>query len=168
MNKVSGNPKALRAHKEASLHQTRQYLELALKRLENNNPSRVKPGTPITASSVAEEAGIDRSTLYRYHDPILTEIRKLNNVTPKKQLQAKRGELAETLARMREYREALKESRAEMTAWARQNYALSHRAQELEELVRQRDIIIKELHAQLREVKKVAHIKTLSQVKEQA
>jgi len=167
MNKVSGNPKALRAHKEASLRQTRQDLELALKRLENNNPSRVKPGTPITASSVAEEAGIDRSTLYRYHDPILTEIRKLNNVTPKKQLQAKRGELAETLARMREYREALKESRAEMTVWARQNYALTHRVQELEELIRQRDTVIKELHGQLREAKKVVPFKAVPQIKRQ-
>lgn len=167
MNKVSGNPKALRAHKEASLRQTRQDLELALMRLRNDNPHRVKPGTTITASSVAEEADIDRSTLYRYHDPILAEIRKLNNATPKKQLQVKRGELAETLARMREYREALKESRAEITGWARQNYVLSHRVQELEEFVRQKDIIIKELRTQLQEVKKVAYLKTLSQITKQ-
>lgn len=161
MSETSGNPEALRAHKEASLRKTRQDLELALARLRNGNPRRVKQGTPITAASVAEEAGVDRSTLYRYHEPILTEIRKLNDATPKKQLQAKRGELAETLAKAREYREALKEALAEMTAWARQNYALSHRVQELEELIRQRDTIIMELQEQLRESRRAVPLRSV-------
>ncbi|MGS1394423.1 hypothetical protein [Pseudomonas aeruginosa] len=90
---AAGNPEALRAHKEASQRQTRQELELALARLRNGNPRRVKRGAAISATTVAREAGIDRSTLYRFHEPILTAIRKFNETMPKQQLEAKQGEL---------------------------------------------------------------------------
>lgn len=137
--KTAGNPEALKRHKDAVQRQTRQALEQALERLRSGKPQRVEHGTPITAASVAEEAGVDRSTLYRYHEPVLTNIRKLNDATPKKQLAAKRGELDSTKAKVREYRAMVQELQAEMTAWARQNYALSQRIHELEGLIRQRD-----------------------------
>ncbi|MBI8451145.1 hypothetical protein JEZ57_30325, partial [Pseudomonas aeruginosa] len=92
---TAGNPEALRAHKEASQRQTRQELELALARLRNGNPRRVKRGTLVSAAAVAAEAGIDRSTLYRFHEPILTAIRKFNESTSKQQLETKQGELGE-------------------------------------------------------------------------
>lgn len=161
MSDHSGNPKALKAHKEASMRETRQGLELALARLRNGNPRCVKRGAPITVASVAEEAGVDRSTLYRYHEPILTEIRKLNDATPKKQLQEKRGELTGALAKVREYRVAIEEARAEITAWARQNYTLSHRVLELEGFIRQRDTIIMELQEQLRGSKMVVPLRSV-------
>lgn len=159
--KATGNPEALKGHKEASQRQTREDLQLALARLRNGNPKRVKRGTPISAASVAEEAGVDRSTLYRYHEPILTEIRKLNDATPKKQLEAKRGELAETQAKVREYRGMVEELQAEMNAWARQNYALSHRVQELEDLIRQRDELIADLQARLKDAGKVTSLRAM-------
>jgi chromosome segregation ATPase len=158
MNEASGNPEALRAHKEASMRQTRQDLYSALARLRNGNPRRVKRGIPVSATSVAEEAGVDRSTLYRYHEPILIEIRKLNDATPKKQLQAKRGEVAGALSKAREYRKALEDARAEMNEWARQNYALSHRVQELESLLRDRDKMIVELQEKLNGTGKVVSL----------
>jgi len=151
----TGNADALRGHKEASVRQTREALEMALARLRNGNPKRVKRGTAITAASVAEEADVDRSTLYRYHEPILTEIRKLNDATPKKKLETKRGELAEATAKIREYRGMVEELQAELVSWARQNYALSHRAQELEDLLRQRDQLIEGLQVRLKDAGKV-------------
>lgn len=162
LSELGGNPEALRAHKVASQRQTRQDLERALARLRNGNPRRVKKGTPITAASVAEEAGIDRSTLYRYHEPILTEIRKVNETTQKKRLQAKQGELAESQTRTREYRKALEEVQAEMNAWARQNYMLAHKVQELEALILERDTSIAELQSQLREARKTVQIRPIS------
>ncbi|MER0850809.1 hypothetical protein AAA542_09085 [Pseudomonas aeruginosa] len=151
---TAGNPEALRAHKEASQRQTRQELELALARLRNGNPRRVKRGTSISATTVAREAGVDRSTLYRFHEPILTEIRKFNETTPKQQLKSKQGELGEAQAKAREYRGALEAARNEMTAWARQNYALAHRVQDLEATLRHRDKLIAELQARLAESSK--------------
>lgn len=164
MSNFADNSSSLKAHQEASQRQTREELELALVRLQNGNPQRVKRGASITASSVAKEAAVDRSTLYRYHEPILTKIRRLNDATPTKQLQAKRGELAEALSRAREYREALENSRAEITEWANQNYALSHRVQELEESLRQRDAIISNLQARLKSVENVSPLRSLSPV----
>jgi chromosome segregation ATPase len=155
MSNSSGNSSGLKAHQEESQRQTRRDLELALARLRNGNPRRAKRGASITASSVAKEAGIERSTLYRYHEPILTEIRKLNDATPTKQLKIKRGELAEALSRTQEYREALEEARVEMTEWAKQNYALSHRVQELEESLLRRDAMISDLQKKLGTTEKI-------------
>jgi hypothetical protein len=95
---------ALAAQKRQSVKETRQKLELALRRLANGNPTVVKKGTKISASSVAEEAGVDRVTLYRFHEPVLTEIRKINNTAPKTQLKESRSELAQTNIKMKEYR----------------------------------------------------------------
>lgn len=162
MSKLGGNPGALRTHKEASQRQTRKDLELALARLRNGNPRRVKKGTPITTASVAAEAGIDRSTLYRYHEPILTEIRKINENSQKKRLQAKQGELAESQARTREYREALKDALTEINAWARQNYLLSHKVQELEAMILERDRFIAELQSQPRGATKIMQFRPIS------
>lgn len=157
----TGNPDALRTHKTASLRQTRRDLELALARLRNGNPKRVKTGTLISASSVAEEAGIDRSTLYRFHEPILVEIRKLTDVTPKKKLLAKQGELADAQAKAREYREMAESAHAEITNWARQNYALSHQVQKLEQEVQERDSIINDLQARLKRAEKVVALRAV-------
>lgn len=162
MSNPAGSSGSLKAYQEASQRQTRRELELALARLRNGNPRRVKRGVAITASSVAQEAGVERSTLYRYHEPILTEIRRLTDATPAKQLQTKRSELAEAISKAREYRQALEEARAEMTEWAQQNYALSHRVQELEELLRQRDLTITELQVKLRAIKNVSLLKVVS------
>ncbi|MFU5948438.1 hypothetical protein ACM7P6_07840 [Pseudomonas aeruginosa] len=159
---TAGNPEALRAHKEASQRQTRQELELALARLRNGNPRRVKRGTAISATTVATEAGIDRSTLYRFHEPILTAIRKFNETTPRQQLEAKQGELGEARAKASEYREALQAAREEMTAWARQNYALTHRVQELEAILRQRDKLIADLQARLAEAGKSVSLRSVA------
>ncbi len=153
--KSTGNPEALKGYKNDSQRQTRQELELALARLRNGNPKRVKRGTPITATSVAQEADVNRTTLYRYHQPVLNEIQKHNDATPKQKLEAKRGELADAQAKAREYRLMAEDLQTEMNAWARQNYALAHRVQELDALIRERDKLIAEQQGKLREAGKV-------------
>lgn len=162
--KVAGNPEALKRHKDDLQRQTRQALEQALERLRTGKPQRVKHGKPITAASVAEEAGVDRSTLYRNHEPVLTDIRKLNDATPKKQLAAKRGELEGTKAKVREYRAMVEKLQAEMTAWARQNYALNQRIHELEGLIRQRDAQLAELQKQWADAGKIVALKPVPAV----
>jgi membrane-bound lytic murein transglycosylase B len=107
-------------------------LELALRRLANGNPTVVKKGTKISASSVAAEAGVDRVTLYRFHEPVLTEIRKINDTAPKTQLKESRSELAQTNIKMKEYRRLVEEAQEEVAALARINYRLDARISELE------------------------------------
>lgn len=142
---------ALAAQKRHSVKDTREKLELAVRRLVNGNPRIVKKGTRITAASVAKEAGVDRVTLYRFHEPVLVEIRKINDTAPKALLKESRSELAQSAAKQKEYRRLVEEAQEEVAALARINYRLDARIAELEELIRVRDGVIAGLQKQLNE-----------------
>jgi len=139
---------ALAAHGRKSVKETRQELELAVRRLANGNPQKVPKGTKLSAASVCKEAGVDRATLYRFHEPVLTEIRRINNSAPKAKLKESRSALAETESKLKEYRALVEEAQAEVAALARVNYRLDARNKELEELLRIRDGVIKQLQEQ--------------------
>ena len=142
---------ALMAQKRQSVKDTRHKLELAVRRLVNGNPHVVKRGTKVSAASVAKEAGIDRVTLYRFHEPVLVEIRKINDSTPKAQLKESRSELSATNSKLKEYRRLVEEAQEEVAALARINYRLDARVAELEALIRIRDEWIAECQKQLNE-----------------
>jgi hypothetical protein len=142
---------ALAAQKRQSVKETREKLELAVRRLVNGNPRIVKKGTKITAASVAKEAGVDRVTLYRFHEPVLVEIRKINDTAPKALLKESRSELAQSEAKQKEYRRLVEEAQEEVAVLARINYRLDARIAELEELIRVRDEVIFGLQRELNE-----------------
>ncbi len=142
---------ALAAQKRGSVKETREKLELALRRLANGNPQVVKKGTKISAASVSKEAGVDRVTLYRFHEPVLVEIRKINDTAPKALLKESRSEVVQAATKMKEYRQLVEEAQEEVAALARINYRLDARISELEELIRVRDGVIKGLKEQLNE-----------------
>lgn len=147
MTQEVGNVEALRSHKAESLKKTRHELELAVRRIVNGNPHRVEKGTPLTPASVAKEANVERSTLYRYHEPVLTDIRRINDATPQQKLREKHSELAGVKAKAKEYRDLLEDEQANLAQMARQNYALNMRIKELEGVVRDRDVLIAELQS---------------------
>lgn len=151
---------ALAAQKRQSVKETRQKLELAMRRLANGNPRVVKKGTKTSASSVAQEAGVDRVTLYRFHESVLTEIRKINDTAPKAQLKESRSELAQTNTKLKEYRRLVEEAQGEVAALARINYRLDARISELEGLIRVRDERIVEFQKQLNERNSKSNIST--------
>ena len=140
---------ALAKHGQKSLTETRHKLELALSRLVHGNPCKVKKGTKVSASSVAEEAGVDRATLYRFHEPILVQIRKINDTAPKARLKANRSELAEVDAKLKEYRKLVEEAQQEVAALARINYRLDLRISELEGQIQARDVRIADMQKQI-------------------
>lgn len=144
MNSLSSaTQQALASHQRESIKQTRAKLELALRRLITGNPKIVKKGSKITAVSVCAEACVDRATLYRFHEPVLAEIRRINEATPKAQLKEKRSDLARAQAKEKEYRLLAEEAQRETAALARINYRLQARVSELEELLQNRDQIIR-------------------------
>jgi uncharacterized coiled-coil protein SlyX len=151
MSVAEATQEALAAQKRQSVKDTREKLELAVRRLVNGNPRVVKKGTKITAASVAKEAGVDRVTLYRFHEPVLVEIRKINDTAPKALLKESRSELAQSAAKQKEYRRLVDEAQEEVAALARINYRLDARIAELEELIRVRDGVIAGLQKQLNE-----------------
>ena len=130
---------ALLTHAKGSAKETRQKLELAVRRLVNGNPRVVAKGTKLTAASVCKEAGVDRVTLYRFHEPVLTEIRQINDTTPKALLKENRSELHKTNTQLRELRKLVEEAQEKVEALARENYRLDARNAELENLLRIRD-----------------------------
>jgi len=150
--------KALAAQKRQSVKNTRLKLELALHRLAHGTPHVVKKGTKISASSVAKEAGVDRATLYRFHEPVLSAIRSINDSAPKALLKESRSELAQTNTKMKEYRRLVEDAQEEVTALARINYRLEARISELEELIRVRDERITDLQKQLNERKMKSNV----------
>lgn len=145
---------ALVAHGRQSVKGTREKLELAVRRLVHGNPQIVPKGTKLSAASVAKEAGVDRVTLYRFHEPVLVEIRKINDSAPKAKLKESRSELAKTDAKLKEYRRLVEEAQEEVAALARINYRLDARNKELEELLRIRDGLIEQLQKQVNSPKK--------------
>jgi uncharacterized coiled-coil protein SlyX len=149
MSVSEATQKALAAQKRQSIKDTREKLELALRRLVNGNPQVVKQGTKISPASVSKEAGIDRVTLYRFHEPVLTEIRKINNAEPKTLLKESKSELALSIDKLKEYRSLVEEAQDEVAALARINYRLDARIAELEELIRVRDEVIAGMQKQL-------------------
>lgn len=151
MSLPEATKEALAAQKRQSVKETREKLELALRRLANGNPRLVKTGSKITAASVAKEAGVDRVTLYRFHEPVLVEIRKINDTAPKALLKESRSELAQSAAKQREYRRLVEQAQEEVAVLARINYRLDVRIAELEELIRVRDGVIAGLQKELNE-----------------
>ncbi|WP_287787621.1 hypothetical protein [Acidiphilium sp.] len=131
--------RALVAHAQQSQRDTRRKLELAVHRLMHDNPLVVPKGTKVTAVSVAKEAGIDRATLYRFHEPVLKEIRSLSDSAPESELRSRKARRNEAETRLREYRTLVEQAQAEVTALARINYRLQARVDDLEASLRVRD-----------------------------
>jgi chromosome segregation ATPase len=140
---------ALAAYARRSMRDTRHKLDLAVRRLVHGNPRVVPKGTTLSAASVAKEAGVDRATLYRFHEPILAEIRRVNEAAPRDKLRASRAQNREADTRLKEYRKLLEQAQSEVAALARINYRLQTRVEELETSLRVRDERLATLQRQL-------------------
>src|SRR5690349_9565601 len=77
MTRVSAAAReGLSTRQAKSLKATRRSLERALERLVSGKPEVAKKDARLSVAAVCEEAGIERSTLYRYHEPVLRAIDK--------------------------------------------------------------------------------------------
>lgn len=140
--------KALSEQKDVSTRRTQKRLEQALQRLSRGTPETVIIGSRLTVSNVAKEAGVDRATLYRFHQPVLDAIRKAAGDS-KPSAKKTRRNLTESEAKLKEYRALVEDAQSEVAALARINYRLDARIRELEELIRIRDRVITDLQLQL-------------------
>ncbi|WP_416400457.1 hypothetical protein [Alicycliphilus denitrificans] len=94
-------------------------------------------GTPPTASTLCENAGISRNALYRYHPDILQELRKLQHQRHRQPSPAKRR-----LEQLRSDNDALKSQLAQLAAlvdhyfaaWQEASALLKRRENELSDL----------------------------------
>lgn len=143
--------------KTKTAKKTRAKLEDALKRLIEDTPLVVKPGTKISPTSVAKEAGIDRVTLYRYHDPILRLIKiNKNNVNKSSNSEAARKNTL--IVKLRQLAEKAQE---EVSLLAKINYRLTAEKEEVLDLLNSRDRIIRDLRQKISEQGKINNITQL-------
>lgn len=130
-----------------STQETRNALYLAFARLRHGNPKIVPKGTRITPTSVAAEAGVRRETLYKFHDPVLTEIQKHIRKEPQDKVRKLREEAAELKASTKELRAIAEDAQKSEAALARINHRLAARVKELEQLLLIRDRTISDLRS---------------------
>jgi predicted transcriptional regulator len=140
---------AFRAHKLRMMEKTHGELQSAISRIVNGRPRRVPKGSKLTVNNVAKEAGVDRSTIYKFHSAILSDIQSRNSTTPKAVLKEKRSELAQATERVKGYRQMTQEAQADKEKLLQVNYRLNQRTKDLEKLLEQRDKVIKELQKKL-------------------
>jgi len=146
---AKGNSEALKAYQSESQADTRLELEKALARLRNGQPKRVPPNAKINASTLAKEAGVERSTIYRYHSTILNEVQRITHSAATTRLKEKHSEYAQAEAKTKEYRQMLEEAQIHKEALKRENYRLQHRIDELEAFLKQRDEVIGDLQRKI-------------------
>lgn len=133
--------------KKQSTSGTRERLEQALQRLIDGAPLVVASGTKVSPTSVAREAGVDRVTLYRYHAPVLLAIKNKKNSPTKK----KNGGTDTNTALIANLRKLTEIAQEEVASLARINYRLDSEKDELKELLKSRDRVIRDLRQRLLE-----------------
>lgn len=129
--------------------QARKNIWEALDRLSSGNPTKVKPGTRITAKSVAAEAGVDRATLYRSHSVVLDHIRQIPTHHSGKVSKPLPTNRHSEEKRLSEYRSLAEEAQRQVTMLARHQYKLDALIEELSKALALKDLIIRDLNERL-------------------
>lgn len=148
--KTHGNPEGLKAGADKREIATHNALVEAYKRLERGEPTVVKKGTPITSSSVAREANVDRSVLYGKHRDILEKIQQ-TKIERKDGLgsRRRRRHLNEAEVRIDELREVidiLQKEKADIATALASSYLKNTQIQDdLERVVKERDSLKQQL-----------------------
>lgn len=144
--KESSGLTALIDQKHKSAEKTRAKLDVALTNLIREGTSGTKK-KKISVTEIAKVAGVDRATLYRFHQPVLTRMREFNTSSVYQENQLNR-KLTVPVS-VQDYRAATEEAQREVTALARINYRLDARVSELEAELASRDARISQLQKQL-------------------
>jgi len=113
-------PDGLLSHQRESIDATRAKLLEALKRLKDGFPQRVKPGTPVSATSVTKEAKVSYPTIYGPHyADILEEVRRIRGGKAEKSPEEKRKEPPKSRRTEKELRKIIEEYRKDKENLAR-------------------------------------------------
>jgi len=141
--------KVSKHHKTVAKEKTFQELLGAIARIQEGTSQLLPPGTRLTVSTLAKEAGINRATIYKYHPDIIARIELLNKFDSKQQLKEKRSELSKARDSAKVYRKLLGQAQKDKEHLVRINYQLTHQLEELERRLGQRDEVIAALKRQL-------------------
>jgi hypothetical protein len=162
MRKISDAAKeALTTQQERSILETRTKLEQALQRLVAGAPLIVKSGLKINAVNLSKEAQVDRATLYRFHQPVLSQLRQHST---RMTVSANATSSISEAAGQQEYRRLAEEAQQQVEALARINYRLAAKIEDLEQLLAAKDETISELRRMLSKNGSVSSVDKLHSV----
>lgn len=129
---------ALRESADKREQQTHNELVQAFNRLANGEPINVKKGTKVTAKSVAEEAGVSRTSLYNHPD-ILEQVKRYIEKKSISPAQARRLTKEEAERKEQETKELIQQLNTDKSKLAQENYKLSLENEELRRLNEAKD-----------------------------
>lgn len=111
--------------------QTRKNLELAIRRVETGRVRKIVKGKGLSITAVAEEAGLDDSTIHSRYPDIADRIRTLMNKEIRNQRNEFRDKLKKERAKNRLLRSDIADIEHLLTVFAEENARLELENQQL-------------------------------------
>lgn len=94
--------------------ETRNSLELAIKRIQGGMPRVIPTGRKISIASVAREAGVSNATIHNRYPDIAEKIRNLGNNSSADELRANRDSLKKYQNKLIQIRKELEQLKADL------------------------------------------------------
>lgn len=120
--------------------QTRKSLQLAIRRVETGRVRKIRKGRGISITAVAEEAGLDDSTIHSRYPDIADQIRTLMNKDVRNQRDGFRDKLKKERAKNRLLRSEIADIEHLLTVFAEENTRLELENQQLKAVSRSQKI----------------------------
>lgn len=113
---------------------THDKLQDAITRIVEGHPVFVQPVKnlqQITIALVAEEAGVERTTLYKYHSDIIERIQRIKNASDQEQAHKEKTALQKAQAKNHEYLDEIRKIKQQRDLALEENYRLSMELQKI-------------------------------------
>ena len=110
---------------------TRKSLQLAIRRVETRRVRKIRKGRALSIAAVAEEAGLDPSTIHTRYPDIADQIRTLMNKEVRDQRDEVRLKLKQERAKNRQLRSEIVDLEHALQVYAEENARLTLENQRL-------------------------------------
>jgi hypothetical protein len=111
--------------------QTRKKLQLAIRRVETGRVRKIPKGRPLSIMSVAEEAGINSTTIHTRYPETADQIRTLMNKEARDQRDEVRQKLKQERSKNRQLRSEIADLEHALQVYAEENARLALENQQL-------------------------------------
>ena len=119
---------------------TRKKLELAIRRVETGRVHKIQKGRPLSIPSVAEEAGLDSTTIHTRYPDIADQIRTLVNKEARSERDDARQKLNKERAKNKMLRSEIADLEHALQVYAEENARLTLENQQLKAVSRSRKV----------------------------
>ncbi len=119
---------------------TRKNLDLAIRRVQTGRVRKIRKARPLSIAAVAEEAGLDPSTIHTRYPDIADQIRTLINKDARNQRDEIRVMLKKERAKSRLLRSEIADLEHALQVYAEENARLTLENQQLKAVARSQKV----------------------------